>query len=147
MRTSRAIWILTALIVMLSVPRCTAPPRSNAHAALVELTANSTVAVRAGERLIVRLNSHAGTGYQWQCTVPSVESSILRPDFDIEKATGQEVPQSTPPEMVGGGLITTFEFTALAAGECQVAFALERPWEKQRIPAETRVLYVKVQAK
>lgn len=147
MRTSRAVWILASLIVMLSVLGCNATPRPDAHATLVELTANSTVAVRAGGRLIVQLSSHAGTGYQWRCTNPSVASSILRPDFDVEKATGQEVPRSTPPEMVGGGVITTFDFTALAAGECQVAFALERPWEKQRIPAETRVLCVKVQAK
>ena len=77
-----------------------------------------------GDRLVVRLGAHGGTGFVWEMAGPA--AAVLN-------ATG---PASTEPAVksaagpvAGADTWTSFQFQAIAQGQGDLRFILRRPWE------------------
>ncbi len=102
---------------------------------LTEADAGSSVDLRTGDRLSVRLAGNPTTGYSWELAAVNhrVLASAAEPGFQASSTA------------VGAGGIFAFEFVAAAAGHTALRLAYRRPWEKRRRPARTFSVRVTVQ--
>jgi inhibitor of cysteine peptidase len=93
----------------------------------VDLSHNgSKVELKAGDILVVSLESNPTTGYIWQISEsdPALFSQQGEVEFEPES------------NLVGAGGIETFRFKALAAGEGALTLGYRRPWEEGVEPLE-----------
>ena len=61
------------------------------------------------------------TGYNWEVTVS---------DSEVVEVSQQYKPNSEDENLAGGGGITTFTFTGLKKGECEVKLTYKRNWQE-----------------
>lgn len=104
------------------------PPATAQHATRAPLTESDTgltTHVPVGTVLTVTLGHAAGTGYAWRYIA---REGILPVDARTASAVQAGI--------AGGPVIQTFQFRT-AARQANVAFALARPWEKDKPPART----------
>lgn len=80
---------------------------------------NRTVLLDVGDRLIVRLPRHAGTGYHWK--VDRNDDALLKPLGDETRSDG--------PARPGGPQMQEFRFEAVAAGGEELELTLLPPGE------------------
>jgi len=97
----------------------------------------STITLRTGQCLEVALPSTAGTGYSWQ---------IANPAANVLKSSGEPKMESAPPgNKVGQTQNQVFSFVPSGKGSGQLELQYLRPWEKDRKPAKSFLLSVKVE--
>jgi inhibitor of cysteine peptidase len=78
-----------------------------------------TICVEAGESFAIELAGNPTTGYMWQPDVDSQHLELLGQEF--EPGGGG----------IGAGGKEIFRFRALAAGDTEIAFSYQRPWDKE----------------
>jgi inhibitor of cysteine peptidase len=102
---------------------------------LTDADAGSTVELRTGDRLSVRLMGNPTTGYSWE--VAAVDAQVLtpasEPGFQASSAA------------IGSGGVFAFEFQAAGAGQTSLRLVYRRPWEKRRRPTRTFAVNVRVE--
>jgi inhibitor of cysteine peptidase len=102
---------------------------------LTEADAGSTVELRTGDRLSVRLTGNPTAGYSWE--LAAVDTHVLspasEPGFQASSAA------------IGSGGVFAFEFEAAASGRTDLRMVYRRPWEKRRRPAQTFAVNVTVE--
>ena len=86
------------------------------------------IEVKAGQRLIIRLDANPTTGYQWQLAQP------LDPNI-LELVSSEYRPTET--KLVGAGGKEAWTFKSVRPGKAKVSLKYLRPWEKDAKPAET----------
>ena len=82
----------------------------------------------------IELAGNPTTGYEWY----AFQNSDL---FDI---TNEYTPDSTDPNITGAGGTYTFTLTPLKAGECEVSFVYQRPWEAIELADTSYTFYITV---
>ncbi len=97
--------------------------------------AGKTVSLIVGEQLTVRLDSQPSTGYGWD---PDPTSTPLLSRTSTKQAGGGNIP--------GGAETESLTFVARAAGEGQLKLIYDRPWERDKPPARTFSVTVKIAA-
>ena len=132
--------VLAVLTPAIALAACAGAPHPAAAPAIVDISAAETrVALRPGQELVVRLRSNPSTGYSW--TIGARATGVLvsagPPAFEPDpKSAGR----------VGAGGVEAFRFTAAAAGREALRFEYRRPWEKDAAPASTAIVDVDVRA-
>jgi len=97
----------------------------------------TSVTLHPGECLEVVLPSNAGTGYSWQ---------VANPAANVLKSSGKPKIESGPKGgKVGQSENQVFSFVPSGKGTGQLELQYLRPWEKDRKPAKTFLLSVKVE--
>lgn len=92
----------------------------------------TTVDVRAGGALVVRLPGNATTGYRWAVTRTPAALRLVHSTYVVPK-TG----------LVGSGGTYIFRFTAVR-GVGALSLGYRRPWDKQTPPLRTFRVIVRV---
>ncbi len=93
-----------------------------------------TIRVHKGDTLLVKLQMASGTGFVWQ--VPG------KPNFCKQGDTKYEHIKSSMP---GAPLMEIMSFSMTASGVEDIVFIYHRPFEKNKVPAETKTLHLIVQ--
>ncbi len=113
----------------------TAPERVPDPIVLTEADAGKTIEAAVGQEVVVRLKGNPTTGFRWD--VVPVEGDSVAPKGEVAyEGPGRALPGA------GGTFIA--RFLAVREGEAAVAMRYARPWEKNRDPAETFAVTVKV---
>lgn len=94
------------------------------------------VNAKTSERLIVRFAGQPGTGYQWQLKQDN-NPKLLR-------LKGRQDIPSEKPGVLGAESLTDWIFEALRSGTETLHFEYCRPWEKDKPPAHTATITIKV---
>jgi len=102
---------------------------------LTEKDNATSVALRSGDSVVVRLSVTAGTGYSWQ--LENEKKEILPLDGKPEFERSSE----TKPGQTGTQI---FHFIAKDKGEVSLVFRLIRPWEKEVRPLKTYTVTVRI---
>jgi predicted secreted protein len=93
-----------------------------------------TVTLAKGDTLVVKVEGNAGTGYSW--SVAKNDKSVLA--FQSQATERQD-------KKPGGKFTAVFNFSAAAAGGSDIEMHYARPFEKDKAPARTFKLKVKVE--
>ena len=120
--------------------RAVAAPKEAAKPGMIYTEANDgqTVKAHVGEIFEVRLESNASTGYSWD--IATQDAKILESLGDTKYVS----PTGTPPGTPG---LQTFRFKAKSAGNTQLVLHYQRPWEKDKEPAQVFSLGLQVAQK
>ena len=137
--------ILSAAVLLAACDRPTDPAAEANLAPLTPLTlghdANgTTVALAAGQAVVVRLDANATTGYGWTLA----DSAALAPVLAVVGSDYAPDEAGVPPR-VGVGGIYTLRLRAAAPGTTRLRLAYRRPFEPSTTaPADTFALAVTV---
>jgi len=101
---------------------------------------DTSVTVKAGDTVQVKLRSNRTTGYSWAEIKDKTDAKVLKSDG------GNYEVNPHPEGMVGVGGVETFTFTAVAPGKTEIALGYARPWEKDKEPAQAFKVTVVVEA-
>ena len=82
---------------------------------------NTSISVRAGEELTIKLDENPTTGYQWSYTVSDESIVALSSDEYVTDSTAEDV------EGAGGQRVLTFK--AKSKGSAVIDMVYERSWE------------------
>ena|ERR1041385_5355960 len=94
------------------------------------------IAVRPGDRIILRLSEVPTTGFRWRIEDIGEDAVALeREDFQLAEASA-----------VGGGGIKMFFFRAVRPGSSRLRLARSREWDRSRVDVPLFDLTVEVQA-
>ena len=104
---------------------CSGSPQPAAPRTLTLADSGSTVQLRAGERIVARLESNRTTGYGWTW----IDSPAV--PLVLESGPNYEAPASNA---VGAGGYETFTFRAASTGEGTLSMTYRRPWEPEAPP-------------
>ncbi|MBN1943004.1 MAG: protease inhibitor I42 family protein [Phycisphaerae bacterium] len=138
--------LLSILLVLCVLPALAESPAAGPGHADVELAVSEenalTLTARVGQTVRIRLAGNATTGYEWTLTSQTDEKGrackILTPAGAIEYR-----PASAEGRVgVGGEFFATFR--AARPGLAKLAFAYQRPWEKDKDPIKTFAVSVRV---
>lgn len=128
---------LRNILLAIAAFTCASPGQACSKApevAIEQGDAGSTVTLRPGQRLTVRLRGNPTTGFVWEA-LPGAESVLAR----------QGDPQFTADgSALGAGGVYRFAFRAISAGEAPLEFSYHRPFEKGAAPARTFRVTVEV---
>ena len=94
----------------------------------------SKVEMKAGQVLVISLESNPTTGYAWE--VVDLEEGILQ-----QLGESEFEPES---KAVGAGGMQTFRFKALKTGHVELKLLHHRSWEKNEEPLDTFTIQVVV---
>lgn len=103
------------------------PAKVEKTVTITEKHHGTTVDLKQGATLIVRLEAAPGTGYGWQ---------IIQNDATKLKLIGEPVFESAG-QKAGGTEHEVFHFRALATGTTTLKLHYLRPWEKDTPPLKT----------
>jgi inhibitor of cysteine peptidase len=103
-------------------------------AAIAEQSPNK-VFVKAGKTFVITLEANHTTGYSWQLAANLPSKSIVMVDSDY-------ISDPAPKGMVGVGGREEWTFKTLKPWKGKLKFMLVRPWEKDVLPVNTRVIIV-----
>lgn len=135
MRHLKRTLMLAGALVLLSGPA----PADEAKDKAVTVTDKEDkgkVTVPKGGTLVVKLPITTGTGFTW--VIAKSNPDQLKP---IAKATIEKPEQPLP----GANAIQVFRFDAASAGTSELTLEYKRPFEKDKPPAKTYRLTVKVE--
>jgi predicted secreted protein len=91
--------------------------------------------VRLGSEFILKLESNATTGYQWQIARPLVTKKV--------RLISQKY--LTPKNArIGQGGTEIWTFKAVGKGQTRIMFKYVRPWEKNVAPIELKTFLIEV---
>lgn len=120
---------LVALSVALLVG-CSPPAHSPAHSTVVtvqESDAGKSIAAKAGQTIVIRLESNRSTGYRW----------LLQPGSGVLESLSDASYTPRAPGEVGEAGIETWSFRAQHSGQETLRFEYRRPWENGVQAAKT----------
>jgi len=105
---------------------------------ITEKQEHSTVLVRKGEIVTIRLASQPGTGYSWQFASDNSKVAALEGQPEI-------IPQGKafPGEVES----QVFHVRILRDGKAHLELKYVRPWEKEALPAKTFRVTLKTRAR
>jgi len=86
-----------------------------------------------GQMFEIRLPENPTTGFRWAMTSGKSACSLVRDEF--------HPPQPAPPGASGEH---TWEFKAVAAGDCEIELSYRRSWETEVPPAQAFKVHVHV---
>ena len=112
-----ALWLFP--VILLLVVFC-APSASAAAKVVTDKDRGTTVQLKSGDVLEVRLNSNPTTGYEW---------SVNPNSTPLLKLTGQSQTEATQPG-VGRPIFQIFKFQATGRGTGVLLLRYARSWEK-----------------
>ncbi|MEW6130189.1 MAG: protease inhibitor I42 family protein [Acidobacteriota bacterium] len=92
------------------------------------------ITLKPGDRLIIKLEMRAGTGYNWE--IAKNDSARLMPIGEPTVESPEEVPGAVEYQI--------FQFKAKATGACVVELHYLRPWEKDVEPLKKFKLAVQI---
>ena len=92
-----------------------------------DASAGSTIEMRVGDKLDVKLEGNPTTGYNW--TIESVDSQIIK---QLGESEFKQNKQSQNLVGAGGSIIHHFE--AIKSGQTQLKLIYHRPWETDVAP-------------
>ena len=118
------------LIIFLALASCGSSDNPPRPITLLENASGSTVALRQGQAISVSLKENPSTGFRWEL-VPGYEI------FLAQQGDSQYVADSVPVGMAGGGGVRTFNFMAIASGNCTLQLIYHQPWATGVAPAKT----------
>jgi predicted secreted protein len=133
-------WLVVAAIVSgLALPALAEPVTLP-----IEPGTRAEITLHRGQSVEVRLPANVSTGFGWE--VAGVDASVVslvgRRDERSDAAAHQ---QSTGvPVVVGVPSVQVLVFQAKGLGQTDVALVYVRPWERERLPANTAQLRVTV---
>ncbi len=90
---------------------------------------DSTISMKIGDTLVVRLDAKPGTGYGWQ---------VVKTDSGILRSTGGTT-------FEGGTEQQLLHFVAVAKGASDLLLHYIRPWEKEVAPEKVFRIEVQIQ--
>ena len=129
----KVVWIVISLLVLLLSAGCAGSNPSEVQAGAGE--DNQQIQLKAGQTLVVRLESNITTGYSWEIAkLDGVLRSSGEPEY--------QAPEASSAQRVGAGGSQVFRFQASGAGSADLQLAYRRPWEKDTPPARTYHLTV-----
>jgi inhibitor of cysteine peptidase len=131
-------WTAVALIAMLalSVPaENVAMAYDGKTVTVTEKDGGGKVSLGKGDTLVVRVESQRSTGYIWK---------IVKNDGAVLKQSGPPEYEKTEKPLPGAKGIEIFRFRAEASGTSELELQYARPFEKDKAPAKTFKLTVKV---
>ena len=104
---------------------------------VIAAQSGTSVALAAGQDLVVRLPSNPTTGYRWIYVEP--KDAVLRVDgpstFEATQSTGGAV---------GAGGTEIWKLAPLKPGQQQLRFEYRRPWEQGVAPSQVATYSVTV---
>ncbi|HAB19098.1 MAG TPA: protease inhibitor I42 family protein [Verrucomicrobiota bacterium] len=129
-RSSVCLTFVTVASAMLGAG-CQSPPQTRT---ITAADSGSTIQLKTGDLLEVKLESNATTGYTWQTIDVNswVLARLTRPEYQPTGATG---PDGTP--LMGAGGTLTLTFRAVGPGTSPLKFGYLRPWEVDVVAAKT----------
>lgn len=116
------------LLSVLMAQGCGAPPLLS-----VKVDRTKTIGLRQGQKLELRFDSNATTGYSWGMRYVEGESSLKQssePQYIVRSA------------LIGAGGYELFRFEAAQKGTAKLEFEYRRPWEKGISPVRTYIVRV-----
>jgi inhibitor of cysteine peptidase len=123
--------LVTLTLVLIFITACSSSKQVNLTAA----DKDSQVDVRAGDQIIITLDSNPSTGYTWE--VKDLNTTIL-------EQVGDPVFSSSNPGLVGSVGSLTITFKALKAGTATLTLVYHRPWETGIDPIDTFAVTITV---
>ena len=93
----------------------------------------TNITMSPGESKTLELESRPSTGYEWTPRNDKYNNITVANKSYIHRS---DVP--------GAEVMNVFEITAIKKGSCLLHFELRRPWESEKLPAETRSFRIKV---
>jgi inhibitor of cysteine peptidase len=103
---------------------------------VTEKDSGGKVKVAKGDTLLVRVESQRSTGYSWK---------LAKNDAVVLKQVGPPEFEKTEKPLPGAKAIEIFRFRAEASGTSELELQYARPFEKDKAPAKTFKLTVKVE--
>ena len=121
-------WPMLALA--LAVAACASGPPALEKGELDNAPDATSITIRQGGELMVKLDTNLTTGYQWMApaAVGPVLSPIGNPVY---------VNKGNEPRYIGAGGINLFRFKGEQAGQVTLQFDHKRPWEANAVPAKS----------
>lgn len=92
-----------------------------------------TFDTKVGQVFEIRLPENPTTGFRWTVTADKSACSVVRDEFHS--------PQPAPPGASGEH---TWEFKAVAPGDCEIALSYRRPWQTEGQPAQAFKVHVRI---
>jgi predicted secreted protein len=134
-RSGQELGVVTHRVSGLATETATSATDQPVEGRVLQLEGSRDVRVPMGQLLRIELQANAGTGYVWQCRMPS--GAVVR-------QLGE--PSSRPIDrgVMGGRLLWILTFEPIQPGTSTLAFELVRPWEKGVPPAKTAQVVVHV---
>jgi inhibitor of cysteine peptidase len=123
--------LVTLTLVLIFITACSSSKQVNLTAA----DKDSQVDVRAGDQIVITLDSNPSTGYTWE--VKDLNTTIL-------EQVGDPVFSSSNPGLVGSVGSLTITFKALKAGTATLTLVYHRPWETGIDPIDTFAVTITV---
>ncbi len=110
-----------------------------------EEDAEEEIEVEAGTDFAIALVSNPSTGYSWRLAEPLDEEVVELVSSEFEKKSVEiEGEENEEGEIVGAPGEELWTFTAVAAGEAEIALEYVRPWETDVAPEKTITFTIKV---
>ncbi len=133
MRKMWMAWIILGACCLAGCSQFGAGAQGDAHE-LTEEDSGSTIQLREGERIIVKLPGNLTTGYSWE--VEQMEAALL--------AQVGEREYDRDSKLIGAGEINTFTFEATGQGQSLLRLIYHRPFEPDAAPEKVFELTVVV---
>lgn len=126
-------WLLAVVVVLVMIIGTALVLSRDKVVEVGESDNNQTVSLVKGDRLLVSLPSNPSTGYSWYYT--------SEPVAEVLQETRQWYEAKS--DLIGGGGVYHWEYTAAGIGSTSISLAYSRPWENGQ-PLKTYTLNVKV---
>ncbi|HZY84553.1 MAG TPA: protease inhibitor I42 family protein [Gemmataceae bacterium] len=137
MRHVKRALLLAGALALLAVPAARADEGTKAKTVTVtDKEDKGKVTVPKGGALVVKLPITTGTGYTWV---------IAKNNADQLKSVGKSTIEKPDKPLPGAKTIQVFRFDAAAAGSSELTLEYKRPFEKDKPPAKTYKITVKVE--
>jgi inhibitor of cysteine peptidase len=123
---------LAVLITALALGGC-----QTADKILTEKNNGDSINLKAGDTVVIRLESNPTTGYSWILDEKTDTSIVSAADSEYVQSVKDE-------ELVGAGGHEIFTFKAASKGKTSIVLNYERPWEEDEEPLETFEINISV---
>lgn len=104
----------------------------------LKLLGNEYIAISKNEVLKIDLSDNPSTGYSWEL-IEKRNDNIVRQEDPVYSPSDQAISG-----MVGAGGTSTYRFKGMKEGDAYFVFEYKRQWEKDKPPARSYTLHVKV---
>jgi predicted secreted protein len=114
-----------------AAPAASVTPAAEAKSELDNAPDATSITLKPGGELMVKLDTNLTTGYQWTmgpAAIGPVLSPIGNPIY---------VNKGNEPRYIGAGGTNVFRFKAEQAGKLTLQFDHKRPWEANAAPAKS----------
>ena len=121
---------LAMLALALALTACATAPAALEKGELDNAPDGTSIRIRLGGEVMVKLDTNLTTGYQWMApaAIGPVLSVIGNPIY---------VNKGNEPRFIGAGGTNVFRFKAEQAGQVTLQFDHKRPWEANAAPAKS----------